>query len=90
MILLDTNVISEVMRPTSASIVLDWLHARSVDEFATTAITRGAEAMGSAHPLSGIQRAGARPLTSAPASGDILRKNGTDNSEIIATPTKTG
>jgi len=35
-------------------------------------------------------RAGARPLTSAPASGDILRKNGTDNSEIIATPTNTG
>jgi hypothetical protein len=31
-----------------------------------------------------------RPLTSAPASGDILRKNGTDNSEINATPTKTG
>lgn len=38
MILLDTNVISEVMRPAPASIVLDWLHARSVDEFATTAI----------------------------------------------------
>ncbi len=36
------------------------------------------------------QRAGARPLTSAPASGDILRKNGTEPSEIIATPTKAG
>jgi hypothetical protein len=31
-----------------------------------------------------------RPLTSAPASGDILIKNGTDNSEIIATPMNAG
>jgi hypothetical protein len=31
-----------------------------------------------------------RPLTSAPASGDIFKKNGTDSNEIIATPTKAG
>jgi glutathione S-transferase len=35
-------------------------------------------------------RAAGRPLTSAPASGAILRKNGTDSSEINATPTKAG
>ena len=40
--------------------------------------------------LAGDHRATVRPLTSAPASGDIFRKNGTDSSEIIATPTKTG
>ena len=34
--------------------------------------------------------AGARPLTSAPASGAILKKNGTDSSEIIATAINTG
>ena len=38
----------------------------------------------------GAHRAAERPLTSAPASGDILKKNGTDSSEIIATPTKAG
>lgn len=34
----------------------------------------------------GSLAATARPLTSAPASGDILRKNGTDSSERAATP----
>ncbi len=48
---------------------------------------RRAGAEGVSHPP---HRTGARPLTSAPASGDIFRKNGTDSSEIIATPTKTG
>jgi predicted nucleic acid-binding protein len=38
MILLDTNVISEVMRPAPASIVVDWLQARPIDDLATTAI----------------------------------------------------
>jgi hypothetical protein len=38
----------------------------------------------------GAHRARAWPLTSAPASGGIRRKNGTENSEITATPTKAG
>jgi hypothetical protein len=45
---------------------------------------RDAASAGCHHRVTG------RPLTSAPASGDIFRKNGTDNSEINATPTKTG
>jgi len=40
--------------------------------------------------LAGDHRAAGRPLTSAPASGDILKKNGTEDSEIIATPTNAG
>jgi DNA-binding transcriptional ArsR family regulator len=35
-------------------------------------------------------RVAGRPLTSAPASGAIFRKNGTDKSEITATPIKAG
>jgi Helix-turn-helix domain len=42
------------------------------------------------HSYHAAQRATGRPLTSAPASGGILRKNGTDSSEIIATPIKAG
>ncbi len=38
MILLDTNVISEVMRPYPAAAVLDWLRARAVGELATTTV----------------------------------------------------
>jgi hypothetical protein len=54
---------------------------------------RGLKAHGvspSYSPGDRVQRAEAWPLTSAPASGDIFRKNGTENSEIAATPTKTG
>ena len=45
----------------------------------------GATALGTAD-----HRATGRPLTSAPASGDIFRKNGTESSEIVATPIKAG
>ena len=41
-------------------------------------------------PHSSPHCAGARPLTSAPASGAIFKKNGTDSSEIIATAINTG
>ena len=41
MILLDTNVLSELMRPTPASAVTAWLGAVEDIPFATTAITLG-------------------------------------------------
>jgi prevent-host-death family protein len=48
--------------------------------------------IGSVRPaaFAGRYRAGAWPLTSAPASGAIFRKNGTESSEITPTPIKTG
>lgn len=38
MILLDTNIISEIMRPTPAPVVLEWLHSRPIVELATTTV----------------------------------------------------
>jgi predicted nucleic acid-binding protein len=38
MIILDTNVISELMRAKPASVVLEWFAARSLHELATTTI----------------------------------------------------
>lgn len=40
MIVLDTNVLSELMRPEASPRVLDWLRARPAGEFHTTAITQ--------------------------------------------------
>jgi len=37
-IILDTNVISEMMRPSPASAVLTWLRARPLSDLATTSI----------------------------------------------------
>jgi predicted nucleic acid-binding protein len=39
MIILDTNVISEIMRASPDPVVLDWLRARPVVDLATTTIT---------------------------------------------------
>src|SRR5215467_10061575 len=39
MIVADTNVVSELMRPSPAPAVLDWVSARTVGELYTTAIT---------------------------------------------------
>jgi predicted nucleic acid-binding protein len=39
MIVLDTNVVSELMRPTPTSAVLTWLRGHPGDELYTTAIT---------------------------------------------------
>lgn len=39
MIVLDTNVLSELMRPAPAPRVVDWLDAQDAREVATTAIT---------------------------------------------------
>lgn len=39
MILLDTNVVSELMRPEPAAAVLAWLRAQSLRDLATTAVT---------------------------------------------------
>ncbi len=38
MILLDTNVVSELMRPAPAAAVLGWLRAQRAEDVATTAI----------------------------------------------------
>ena len=38
MIILDTNVISEIMRPSPAPVVLEWLDAQPLLELATTTI----------------------------------------------------
>lgn len=38
MIILDTNVISEIMRPDPARPVLDWLDGQSISDLATTCI----------------------------------------------------
>jgi predicted nucleic acid-binding protein len=39
MIVLDTNVVSELMRPSPAAEVVAWLRSRSAAELATTAVT---------------------------------------------------
>ncbi len=39
MIVVDTNVASELMRPEPSSVVVAWLRARRTDELFTTAIT---------------------------------------------------
>lgn len=39
MILLDTNVVSELMRPLPNAVVLRWLDAQTPDELATTTLT---------------------------------------------------
>jgi predicted nucleic acid-binding protein len=39
LIILDTNVVSEAMRPAPDQRVLAWLHAQPLTELATTAIT---------------------------------------------------
>jgi predicted nucleic acid-binding protein len=39
MILLDTNVVSELMRPTPDAAVLAWARLRDIEEMATTVIT---------------------------------------------------
>lgn len=39
MIVLDTNVLSELMRPSPHSTVVEWMDSRPADEFSTTAIT---------------------------------------------------
>lgn len=41
MIVLDTNVISEVFKPRPASGVVSWLQQQNADEVFTTAVTRG-------------------------------------------------
>ena len=41
MIVLDTNVISEVIRPAPGPKVLDWLDEQSPNSIFTTAVTRG-------------------------------------------------
>ena len=41
MIVLDTNVISEVFKPTPAAGVLSWLQQQDDSELFTTAVTRG-------------------------------------------------
>src|SRR4051794_31500253 len=39
MIVLDTNIVSEVMRPRPEPRVMDWLQAQAIQELATTTIT---------------------------------------------------
>lgn len=39
MIVVDTNVVSELMRPSPASTVVDWIHAQDQGELYTTSIT---------------------------------------------------
>lgn len=41
MIVLDTNVLSEMVRPIAASAVIEWLDVQPASDLATTAITAG-------------------------------------------------
>ena len=41
MIVLDTNVLSEVLRPVPESVVMDWLASKPRVSLFTTAVTRG-------------------------------------------------
>jgi predicted nucleic acid-binding protein len=50
MIVLDTNVLSELIRPAPEPKVLAWLEAQTMDELFTTAISRG-EMLYGAHIL---------------------------------------
>lgn len=39
MIVVDTNVISELMKASPSGVVVDWVHAQSEEEFYTTSVT---------------------------------------------------
>jgi toxin FitB len=41
MIILDTNVVSEVLRPTPEPTVLEWLEEQPASSVFTTAVTQG-------------------------------------------------
>lgn len=58
MILLDTNVVSEAMRPAPASDVLEWLDKQSVTGLFTTAITEAELRFGLARMDAGRRRDG--------------------------------
>lgn len=67
MIVLDTNVLSELMRPTPDRAVVDWVDAVPADELATTAVT-------AAELLYGVARlpTGRRRSRLADAVGAVL------------------
>jgi predicted nucleic acid-binding protein len=56
MILLDTNVVSELMRPNPDKTVLAWLRSRDLDEWATSVITVAEICAGLALLPSGTRR----------------------------------
>jgi len=56
MILLDTNVVSELMRPTPDASVLAWTKAQAVDELATSVVTVAEIGAGLACLPSGARR----------------------------------
>lgn len=62
MIVLDTNVVAELMRPAPAPVVLSWLRRRANDDVVTTAITAAEVRYGIARLPDGHRR---RDLTRA-------------------------
>jgi len=56
-IILDTNVISEVMRPTPNAAVAEWLRGRPLGELATTTVTVAETRYGLARLAPGRRRA---------------------------------
>lgn len=58
MIILDTNVLSEVMRPTPSTIVESWLASQSMGRLFTTAVTQAEIFYGLALLPAGQRRAG--------------------------------
>ena len=58
MYLLDTNVLSELMRQTPAQAVLDWVNHQTVRDLATSAITRAEIELGIAQLPAGKRRTG--------------------------------
>ncbi|MFG6083635.1 type II toxin-antitoxin system VapC family toxin [Paracoccus litorisediminis] len=57
MILIDTNVISELMRPEPASVVLNWFDHQAADELVLSAITEAELHAGAAILPNGQRRA---------------------------------
>jgi predicted nucleic acid-binding protein len=56
MYLLDTNVLSEIMRPSPSPTVIDWLDAQPIARLLTSAITRAEIALGIARLPSGHKK----------------------------------
>ena len=55
-VLLDTNVLSELMRPQPSSVVLDWFVQQASTEFYTSSITQAEMLLGVALLPSGKRR----------------------------------
>lgn len=97
MIVLDTNVVSELLRPTPDPAVIDWVDARHSSEFVLTALTAAELRAGVARLPDGKRKEdlgrGIELLLNETFAGAILSfdaDSATHYAEIVATRTRSG